>query len=243
MLLAVTVAAKVYCFNDIFEFARVTAEFATLPHEKLHVIFGATVASLPDVRGSVVVYDGVANAFASRPGDCNDSVGSVVVVATDGDNRHCRISVIRHKIVACVYCRHLPDSVKYFSQKDCGECWQDGKRLGTNSSALIHTHTRTRTVNFQVTTLNHPTHLTSIPWVDVALHNTYCYPATSTNLTLALALCCNAAWHCMHDQYCAGIQCCMHDQYLVLWCSTHDAVQHCCGAASLRQCSTQAPPG
>jgi len=100
MLLAVAVAAKLDCFGDCFKFARVTAEFTTLPHEKVHVVFRATIASLPDVRGSVVVYDGVANAFASGPGDGNDSVGGVVVVATDSDDRHLRVSGIRHKIVA-----------------------------------------------------------------------------------------------------------------------------------------------
>jgi len=160
MLLAVTVAAKLDCFNDSFEFANnVGTEVAAFPRKKLYIIFGAAVASLPNVGGSVVVYDGVANAFASRPGDCNDSVGGIVVVATDCDDRHLRVS---HSPLNCGMGESSHGTtidVNYFAQKSFDECSQDGKGLGTKNTALIHTHARTRTVQFQVTTLFHPTHL------------------------------------------------------------------------------------
>ena len=74
MRLAVAVTAKLDSLSDCFKFASVAAEFAAFPREKVYVVFRATVASLPNVGGSLVVYDGVADAFASRPGNGDDSV-------------------------------------------------------------------------------------------------------------------------------------------------------------------------
>ena len=88
MRLAVAVTAKLDSLSDGFKFAGVTAEFTAFPNEKFDVVFGATVASLVNMGGGFVVYDGVANAFASGPGNSDDSVGGVVVVAADSDNRH-----------------------------------------------------------------------------------------------------------------------------------------------------------
>lgn len=74
---------------------------------------------------------------------------------------------MRSTIAAWVHCRYRRDTVKRLRKKSIGELWMDGKRLDTNNTALIHTHTRARTnMLFKVTTFSYPTHLTLTPDID-----------------------------------------------------------------------------